>query len=115
MSVTNWQTSPYDIYIGRFVANGPPNLLPLSCPYGNPFILNDVNDDKERAQVIYSYQKWLLSPEQIDLVQKARKELPGKVLACWCKPKDCHGDVLLWAVNASVEELKTRRTELGLI
>jgi hypothetical protein len=23
------------------------------------------------------------------------KELEGKALGCWCKPKSCHGDVLI--------------------
>lgn len=26
--------------------------------------------------------------------QEAVKELQGKTLGCWCKPKDCHGDVI---------------------
>lgn len=26
-------------------------------------------------------------------------ELEGKVLGCWCKPKACHGDVLVELVS----------------
>jgi hypothetical protein len=111
MSIVNWQTNPFDVYIGRYVESGPPNIEPSSCVYGNPFILKDVNDDQERAEVIAAYEKWLLSPEQEYLVAKARKDLPGKVLSCWCKPKDCHGDVLMWAVNASAKDLSARRLE----
>ena len=27
------------------------------------------------------------------------EELEGKTLGCWCKPKTCHGDVLVELVN----------------
>jgi Domain of unknown function (DUF4326) len=114
MSVVDWHNAPYDVYIGRHVSDGPQDVPAEACVYGNPFILNDVNDPKERAEVIASYEKWLLSPEQASLVKQAREKLPGKVLACWCKPRDCHGDVLLWTVNASDEEIAARKAFLGL-
>jgi len=115
MSVVNWHNSSYDVYIGRHVPGGPPEVPPELCVYGNPFILNDVNDPGERAQVIAAYEKWLLSPEKSSLVAMAKVKLPGKVLGCWCKPKDCHGDVLLWVVNASVEQIIARKLSLGLV
>jgi hypothetical protein len=114
MSVVNWHTSPYDIYIGRHVPDGPANAPPEECIYGNPFVLSDVDDATERAHVIAAYEKWLLSPEQASLVAIARVKLPGKVLGCWCKPRECHGDVLLWVVNAEEEEIERRRKGLGL-
>ncbi len=30
-----------------------------------------------------------------ELVERARHELRGKRLACWCSPLACHGDVLV--------------------
>ena len=113
MSVVDWRDSPYDVYVGRHVLGGPPGVPPEACVYGNPFVLNDVDDAEERAQVIAAYEKWLLSPEQSWLVTKARSELPGKVLGCWCKPKDCHGEVLLWAVDATDSVIRKRKTELA--
>ena len=31
-------------------------------------------------------------------------ELDGKVLGCWCKPKSCHGDVLIRVLNTRVND-----------
>jgi hypothetical protein len=113
MSVVNWHNSKYDVYIGRHVPDGPPGVPAEECVYGNPFVLHDVDDAEERLQVISAYEKWLLSPEQSPLLAMAKTKLPGKVLGCWCKPKDCHGDVLLWVVNAPAEDILARRQLLG--
>jgi hypothetical protein len=115
MSVVNWKTDGFDVYIGRHVPDGPPDIRPEQCIYGNPFILHDVENADERARVIRSYEKWLLSPVQRELVQRAKTALPGKVLGCWCKPKPCHGDILLRTVTESQDETEKRRKELGLI
>jgi hypothetical protein len=114
MSVVDWHKDKYDVYIGRHVPDGPQDLPPEACIYGNPFVLNNVNDPEERAQVIAKYEKWLLSSDQDWLVAKARKELKGQVLGCWCKPKDCHGDVLMWVARCSKEQIEERRRALGL-
>jgi hypothetical protein len=29
-----------------------------------------------------------------ELIERARRELKGKRLGCYCAPKPCHGDVL---------------------
>eukprot|EP01107_Rhizomastix_libera_P011421 TRINITY_DN28877_c0_g1_i1.p1 TRINITY_DN28877_c0_g1~~TRINITY_DN28877_c0_g1_i1.p1 ORF type:complete len:166 (-),score=42.77 TRINITY_DN28877_c0_g1_i1:25-522(-) len=65
--------------------------------FGNPFKLDDVNDDKKRAVVIEQYAEYLAS--RPDLVQAAISELKGKHLACWCAPKPCHADVLIRVAN----------------
>lgn len=76
----------YDVYIGR------------PSPYGNPF---KVGKDGTRGEVIKKYADWFYSdkPEAIELREKAKSKLKGKVLGCWCKPKACHGDVLADFVN----------------
>jgi hypothetical protein len=50
------------------------------------------------------FRDWLAAPEQADLLDRARRELVGLSLACWC-PLDlpCHGDVLLDLVNRGGE------------
>ena len=69
--------------------------------WGNPFRLDAVvrtDDDVEvtldRDAMIALYRRWLA--ERPELVEKARAELAGRDLACWC-PLDaaCHADVLL--------------------
>jgi len=67
----------YDIYIGR------------GSKWGNPFI---IGRDGTRSEVIKEYEKWIKT--QPHLVNSLH-ELEGKVLGCHCKPKACHGDVLL--------------------
>lgn len=112
MSVVDWHSDKYDVYIGRHVPDGPQHIPPEACIYGNPFALNDVIDSEERAQAIAKYEKWLLSPNQKWLVATVRQDLPGRVLGCWCKPKDCHGDVISWVANASQDAIEDRRRVL---
>jgi hypothetical protein len=58
-------------------------------PWGNPF---KIGPDGTRLEVIEKYRVWLRG--QPDLVARARVELRGKMLGCWCAPQRCHGDVL---------------------
>jgi hypothetical protein len=42
--------------------------------------------------------------EHPELVERARRELAGRDLACWCAPgATCHADVLLDVANAAPE------------
>lgn len=63
-------------------------------PFGNPFVLGR---DGDRAQVIEKYRAWF--DTQPALVARAKRELAGKDLVCFCAPKPCHGDVLLSVAN----------------
>ncbi|MCL8208655.1 MAG: DUF4326 domain-containing protein [Actinomycetia bacterium] len=56
--------------------------------WGNPF---RIGRDGTRAEVIERYRAWILT--QPELVAQL-PSLRGKVLACWCAPQPCHGDVL---------------------
>jgi len=77
------RTAPADaVYIGR------------GSKWGNPHILNV---DGNRAEVIRKYEVYLR--HRPDLIEAAKKELKGKDLVCCCKPKACHGDVLLSIAN----------------
>jgi hypothetical protein len=53
-----------------------------------------------REEAVDAYERWLLA--QPELVERARQELRGKDLACWCTPLRCHGEVLLRIANAEV-------------
>jgi transcriptional regulator with XRE-family HTH domain len=77
---------PYDVYIGR--AN-PRKGLKQSI-WRNPF---KEGRDGTREEVIERFERHLLK-ERPDLLERL-PELKGKVLACWCAPEPCHGDVLL--------------------
>jgi len=67
----------FDIYIGR------------PSKWGNPF---REGKDGTRKEVINKYRKYILSNKEL---LDSLGELEGKTLGCWCKPKACHGDVLI--------------------
>lgn len=72
----------FDVYVGR------PSV------WGNPF---RIGPDGSRAEVIAKYRAWILARPK--LVARARVELRGRVLACWCAPAPCHADVLVELAN----------------
>jgi Domain of unknown function (DUF4326) len=75
----------YDVYIGRAV----PSRGLKRSKWANPY------KEGDRAEVITKYEEHLRSSPEL---MAALPELRGKVLACWCAPEPCHGDVLVrWA------------------
>lgn len=60
--------------------------------WGNHFVMEDRDDPTERREVILCYALWLKT--RPNLIERAREELKGKKLACWCAPLPCHGDIL---------------------
>lgn len=76
--VVNMRKQKHDVKIDR------------STKYGNPY---HIGADGDRAEVLRKYRAYLL--QNPDLVEDAKRELIGKRLGCWCKPLDCHGDILI--------------------
>ena len=76
------------MYIGRYNPSIPDDKA-MNFKWGNPF---KIGPHGTRDDVVRKYEEWIRS--QPDLVQQAKNELKGKVLACWCAPEACHGDVL---------------------
>ena len=81
--VVHCKKERYDVYIGR------PSI------WGNPFSHKEETlaefKVSSRKEAIEKFEKYLLNNEE--LMEKLH-ELKGKTLGCWCKPKNCHGDVL---------------------
>jgi len=82
--VVNLRLQPYDVYIGR------------GSKWGNPFShkagTKALYRVKSREEAIRKYREWILTqPELLESLS----ELEGKTLGCFCKPHDCHGDVLV--------------------
>jgi hypothetical protein len=88
--VVHCKKSAYDVYIGR------------PGPWGNPFSHQAGTLAKfrvaSRDEAVSKYEEWLLA--QPELVARAKAELRGKVLGCWCSPQSCHGHVLARIANA---------------
>jgi hypothetical protein len=75
---------PYDVYIGR------------PSKWGNPFSHEGDNLAQfkvaTRREAVEQYEIWIRNnPVLMDELW----ELEDKVLGCWCKPKSCHGDILI--------------------
>lgn len=80
------KSCPHDVYIGR------------PSKWGNPF---REGQDGTRAEVIAKYEQWLRNnPELLEQIE----ELRGKILACWCKPRACHGDIIVKILNEKEQE-----------
>jgi hypothetical protein len=79
---------PHDVYIGR------------PSKWGNPFSHKPGTLAKfrvsTRKEAITKYREWILTQPQL---LAELHELKGKTLGCWCKPKACHGDVLLELID----------------
>lgn len=79
--VVNRHLDRYDIYIGR------------GSIWGNPFFVSEYG----RHGAIVEYEKYLreaYAKEPEKFIFELTK-LKGKVLGCHCKPRECHGDVLV--------------------
>lgn len=82
---------PFDVYIGR-AGHG------YDGYFGNPFELRR-DTPVVRAAVLREFREWFLERVESDGRYRARVlALRGKTLACPgnCKPKPCHGDVIVW-------------------
>lgn len=87
--VVHCKKEPYDVYIGR------------PGPWGNPFSENprsvaEVKVDS-REEAIACFEEWLRQDPV--MIERVKTELKGKVLGCWCAPRNCHGDVLARIAN----------------
>lgn len=101
-TVINKYTSDYqagDIYIGR--------KTNATFHFGNPF---HIGRDGTREEVIEKYEKWLKGEKYFEVNQNQRKwilgrlhHLKGKRLVCYCKPRACHGDVLVKMIEEEEE------------
>ncbi len=80
-TVVHVRKDSYDVYIGR------------GSKWGNPY---RIGIDGDRAEVIKKYAVYLVGkPELIASLY----ELKDKVLGCYCKPLECHGDILADLAN----------------
>ena len=101
MMVVHCKKDSYDVYIGR--SNGERGK------WGNPFSHKEGTTAKykvnTRDEAIDAYRDYILNGEGKHLLNDLH-ELEGKVLGCWCKPKRCHGDVLIELIE------KNKQTKL---
>ncbi len=85
---------PYDVYIGRAHSGRGRGPSFKQSIWHNPF---KEGEDGTCEEVVAKYERYLLEGRD-DLLERL-PELKGKVLACWCAPEACHGDVLVRLAN----------------
>ena len=77
----------------------PPGTVKVdrSTKWGNPFLVSEMG----RTAAVAEFKSWLqTNPEGQDLLARAKRELRGKNLACWCPLSEpCHAEVLLEIIN----------------
>lgn len=83
--VVNKYKESFDVYIGR------------GSKWGNPYPITETED---RDTVINKYKQYLWKEINTPCGKITKSDilnLSGKRLGCFCKPKPCHGDVLVAA------------------
>ena len=105
-------------YIGRASHGSPPNC---ACSWGNTagavpswcYRASDEERDAEHRILVRRHRAAIL--RRPDEVVRARRELAGKRLGCWCAPRfACHGDTLAELANCSLRHLVRVVRDAGL-
>lgn len=92
--VVHVKSKDFDVYIGRAMPGFPASI------WANPFAISVTCT---REQALEKYQVHLDAMLQKEENRSALFQLMGKRIGCWCKPRACHGDLL---VNALRRELR---------
>lgn len=92
-TVVNLRRNCYDIYIGR-AGHGEEGY------FGNPY---SRYRDGGRERSIALFRQYFYDRLEKDPEFKRRVfELHGKKLGCFCKPENCHGDIIAEYLNKEV-------------
>jgi hypothetical protein len=71
-------------------------MIDRDTQFGNPYRLKKDGGEYTREESVREYEKWFKNKMKNDPdFKNAVDELRGKTLGCWCKPKKCHGDIIL--------------------
>ena len=84
----------YDVYIGR------------PSKWGNSFRIGQLYQGVtlNREMAIRAFEDWFLHSSEGHKLQADIGEIRGKRLGCYCKPLDCHGDILATFADGSSTE-----------
>ena len=86
--VVHCKKEEFDVYVGR------------GSKWGNPYSHKEGTLAEyvveSRREAVQRFEEYLLSNKEL---MGSLSELKGKTLGCWCKPKSCHGDILLRYAN----------------
>jgi hypothetical protein len=89
-----------DVYCGRGNVGAVPRNIGEKGWLGNPYVIGNTcyrckQIHKDGGSTLICYEEYLKERlEQPEFVE-ALKQLKGKKLGCFCKPKPCHTDILI--------------------
>ena len=97
-NLSEWMSNSNNVYIGRkgIVFIDGKRFPPKDSIWHNPYKINDKID---RTSTIDRYRKFIINKIRCEELTDQLLELKGKNLGCWCKPNECHGDVLVELIN----------------
>jgi len=79
-------------------------MIDRDTQFGNPFRLKKDGGDYTRDESVDRYEtRFKEKIKEDEDFQAAVEELRGSTLGCWCKPKRCHGDVILAYLRGNLE------------
>lgn len=90
--VVHFKKEEYDVYIARPSKWGCPFTIIKDRKTKAEFVVNS------RKEALDKYRDWIENGDGKHLLGDLH-ELKDKTLGCWCKPKTCHGDVLVELVG----------------
>jgi len=75
--------------------------------FGNPY---HIGQDGDRKQVIEKYRTYFYKKLNNPLFRNKVLLLKGKRLGCYCKPMECHGDVIVEYLEGNDERKHDTKT-----
>lgn len=94
MEICNYHyDKSFDVYGGRPPGGGDPSKVPVGQYgwLGNPFkVIGENRDEAIKRFKVYFWKRI----NSDDVYRKAILDLKDKKVACFCKPKPCHLDVI---------------------
>ena len=87
----------YEIHNKR-TGQVPENAVYVGRPsiWGNPFVVG--KNGIKKGEGVRLFEDWIKT--QPLLIAKAKQELRGKDLVCWCHPSPCHATVWIKIANS---------------
>ena len=100
------------VYVGPVTTGSPGGD---SCSWGHVHsVRRQLRSPRQRSLehlvAVVIHKRWLLA--QPAEVLRARRQLVGRRLGCWCRPLACHGDTLAALANCPAAELR-RHVEMA--
>ena len=91
-NLEEWMDQSNHVYIGRseIVFINRARFPKVESVWANPYKV----DKNGLEYCLVLYESWLRDKLEREGVEEFMK-LKGKTLGCWCKPKRCHGDIII--------------------